>query len=72
MNLVSITFKNLMHRKSRACLTVLGVGVSIAAFISLVGLASNLEDTLKVTYKTRGTDIVVVKKSANYEKPGKL
>jgi putative ABC transport system permease protein len=62
MNLLTITAKNLWHRKIRTGLTILGVGVSIAAFISLVGLADNLAQTFKTTLKTRGTDLVVLEK----------
>jgi putative ABC transport system permease protein len=62
MNLLTLTFKNLWSHRLRFALTVLGVGTSIAAFVSLVGLIQNLEDTLKMTYQTRGTDLIVVER----------
>jgi putative ABC transport system permease protein len=44
-------------------LTILGVGISISAFVSLCGLTNNLEKALQSTYKLRGTDLVVMEKS---------
>lgn len=60
MNLFTITFKNLRQRKARTALTILGVGVSIAAFVALTGLSKNLEDVMKETYKSRGTDLIIL------------
>lgn len=40
----------------------MGVGISIAAFVSLVGLTEGLERTLKDTFSERGTDLVVIEK----------
>lgn len=47
----------------RSGLTILGVGISIAAFVSLRGLTDNLEKSLQSTYKSRGSDLVVMEKS---------
>lgn len=63
MNLISIICKNLWHQKLRSMLTILGVGISISAFVSLCGLTNNLEKALQSTYKLRGTDLVVMEKS---------
>jgi putative ABC transport system permease protein len=60
MNLLTIIIKNMRSRLLRTALTLLGVGVSTAAFVAMLGLANNLEDTLKTTYKKRGTDLIVV------------
>jgi putative ABC transport system permease protein len=49
-------------RLLRTALTILGVGGSIAAFVAFLGLTNNLADTLKNTYKKRGTDLIVVEK----------
>ena len=64
MNLFTLAFKNLWNRKVRTVLTVLGVGVSIAAFVSLIGLASNLTDAYKATYERRETDLIVREKGS--------
>ena len=37
MNLQTIVLRNILNRKSRTTLTVLGVSVSIAAFVALCG-----------------------------------
>ncbi len=63
MNLLTIACKNLWHQKVRTGLTILGVGISIAAFVSLRGLTDNLEKTLQSTYKARGSDLVVMEKA---------
>ncbi|HHT9145482.1 MAG TPA: ABC transporter permease [Candidatus Wunengus sp. YC61] len=63
MNLLTIVCKNLWHQKMRSGLTILGVGISIAAFVSLSGLTDNLEKALQSTYKARGSDLVVMEKS---------
>lgn len=62
MNLIGITLKNLFHKKMRAILTICGVGVSISAFVALMGLTRSLEESLATTYKTRGTDLIVMEK----------
>jgi len=63
MNLLTIIIKNLWNQKVRSVLTILGVGISISAFVSLRGLTYNLEKTLQTTYKSRGTDLIVMEKS---------
>jgi radical SAM superfamily enzyme YgiQ (UPF0313 family) len=65
MNLFTITLKNVWHRKIRTGLTILGVGISVAAFVSFMGLANNLEEMLETLYKSRGTDLVVEKGTAD-------
>jgi len=63
MFLIRIIFKNLWHQRARSILTILGVSISIAAFVSLRGLTDNLENALQTTYKARGSDLVVMEKS---------
>ena len=62
MNLPSLAFKNLWYRKMRTSLTILGVGTSIAVFVSLVGLAGIFTDAFRQMYKSRQTDLVVREK----------
>ena len=62
MNLQTIVLRNILNRKIRTALTVLGIGVSIAAFVALTGITRNLERTLKTTYESRGTDLIVMEK----------
>lgn len=62
MNLLGLAFKNLWYRKMRTSLTILGVGTSIAVFVSLVGLAGIFTDAFRQMYKSRQTDLVVREK----------
>jgi putative ABC transport system permease protein len=62
MNLPGLAFKNLWFRKIRTGLTILGVGTSIAVFVSLVGLAGVFTDEFRQLYKSRSTDLVVREK----------
>ena len=63
MNLFALTFKNLWHRKLRVSITVVGVGLSIAAFVSLIGLTDSFKDALLTTYSSRETDLLVIEKN---------
>jgi ABC-type antimicrobial peptide transport system permease subunit len=62
MNLPLLAFKNLWHRKMRTSLTILGVGTSIAVFVSLVGLSGIFTDAFQKMYKERETDLIVREK----------
>ena len=62
MNLAGLAFKNLWQRKLRAGLTILGVGTSIAVYVSLVGLTGIFTDAFRQMYKLRQTDLVVREK----------
>jgi putative ABC transport system permease protein len=62
MTLATIILKNISYKKVRTAFTVLGVGVSIAAYVALTGITRELEKTLKTTYDSRGTDLIVMEK----------
>jgi putative ABC transport system permease protein len=64
LNIITLTAKNIWSKKFRTLLTIFGVAVSIASFVSLIGLSRNLEQTLSKTYKTRGTDLIAIEKGA--------
>jgi putative ABC transport system permease protein len=53
--------KNLLHRKFRSALTVLGVAVAVAAVVALVGIARGFETSFAELYERRGVDLVVVR-----------
>lgn len=63
MNLLTIANKNLWHQKMRSVLTILGVGISISAFVSLCGLTNSLEKDLQNIYESSGSDLLVMEKS---------
>lgn len=62
MNILTITFNNIWHRKIRSLLTILGVGISIAAFVAIIGLTDGLRESFISNFKSRGTDLVVLEK----------
>lgn len=62
MNILTITFNNIWNRKIRSLLTVLGVGISIAAFVAIIGLSEGLKASFISNFRSRGTDLVVVEK----------
>ncbi len=59
MTLLEFTLKNLSRRPVRTILTVLGIGVGIAAVVALMGLARGMGQSWNDAYKARGTDLVV-------------
>jgi putative ABC transport system permease protein len=59
--------KNLWRRPARTVLTVLGLAVSIAAVVALVGLAESLENSFLDLYSRRGTDLVVQRRGGNVQ-----
>jgi putative ABC transport system permease protein len=61
MTFVALVCKNLLNRKSRSALTVLGVAVAVAAVVALVGIARGLETSFAELYEKRGVDLVVVR-----------
>jgi putative ABC transport system permease protein len=59
MHFLTIACKNLLRRKSRSLLTVLGLAVAVTAVVSLVGVAESLESSFLSLYTQRGADLVV-------------
>ncbi len=60
MNLLTISLRNFMNRRIRTTLTLLGVGVAISTFVALTGLTDNFKDSMRNTYKSRATDIIIL------------
>jgi len=58
--LLSLMLKNVTARRNRSLLTALGVGVGIAAIISLTTLSNNLKDELRDASAITGGDLVAV------------
>ena len=59
--MLRLAFKNIMRRRLRTLLTLCGVAVGIAAFVSLVGFSYSFEEEWLKLYRTAGTDLVVVR-----------
>lgn len=54
-----IARKNLWRRPVRSGLTAIGLAVSVAAIVALVGVSESLESSFLDLYTKRGTDLVV-------------
>jgi putative ABC transport system permease protein len=53
--------RNMLNRKARTSLTVLGLSVGIAAVMILTGIAWGFERSFMAIYQTKGIDLVVVR-----------
>ena len=61
MRFSTIIARNMIHRKARTSLTVLGLSVGIAAVMILTGIAWGFEQSFLKIYQTKGIDLVVVR-----------
>ncbi|MGD9646663.1 MAG: ABC transporter permease [Pirellulales bacterium] len=59
MSFLSIPFKSLVRRRTRSALTILGLGIALAAVISLVGISQGFERSFIRMYQRRGVDLLV-------------
>ena len=59
MNFFSIPLKSLLRRRTRSALTILGLGIALAAVISLVGISQGFERSFIQMYQRRGVDLLV-------------
>ncbi len=61
MTLFTFIIRNMLGRRVRSTLTVLGLAVAIAAVILLTGIANGFERSLVAAYQSRGIDLIVVR-----------
>src|SRR3954454_7580184 len=61
MAFTTIILKNLRRRGVRTVLTVLGLGIGIAAVVSLLGIAWGFEDSFMKLYSAKAIDLVIMK-----------
>jgi putative ABC transport system permease protein len=61
MGFLTFIARNLLGRPARTVLTVLGVGVGIAAVVMLTGISWGFERSMMAIYRTRGIDLIVVR-----------
>jgi putative ABC transport system permease protein len=61
MRFTTLIVRNLLRRGVRTALTVLGLGVGVAAVVSLLGIAWGFERSFMTIYESKGIDLVVVK-----------
>jgi putative ABC transport system permease protein len=61
MSFLTFILRNMLGRPSRTVLTVLGLGVGIAAVVMLTGISWGFERSMMVVYRERKIDVVVVR-----------
>jgi putative ABC transport system permease protein len=61
MRFSSLIFRNLWRRGVRTGLTVLGLGIGIAAVVALVGISLGFEKSFLKLFAAKGIDLVVVR-----------
>ena len=64
MRFSQFILKNVLQRKARSALTVLGVAVAVTAVVALVGIADGFERSFRDLYEKRGVDLLVVRAGA--------
>lgn len=67
MNFVTLAVKNLMRRRGRTVLTVLGVAIAISVLFSLIALNTGYEIELNREMNSLGAHILAVPKGCPYE-----
>ncbi len=67
MNFLTLAAKNLLRRRGRTLLTVLGVAIAISVLFSLLALNSGYEKELNKEVNSMGVHILAVPKGCPYE-----
>jgi len=67
MNFLSLAIKNLLRRKGRTLLTVMGVAIAISVLFSLLSLNSGYELELNKEMNSLGANVLAVPKGCPYE-----
>ena len=66
---ITVIFKNLLRRKVRSLLTVVGIGIGVAAVVAMTAIAWGFERSWTRAYTARGTDLAVTKTSSKSPMP---
>src|SRR5262249_23243729 len=61
MHFTTIIFRNMLRRGVRTVLTVLGLGIGIAAVVALLGIAWGFEGSFVKLYAAKSIDLVIMK-----------
>ena len=57
---LQLSIKNLLERKMRGFLTILGIIIGVAAIVSLYSLGEGLENSIKQQFSNFGADMLLV------------
>src|SRR5580704_10637249 len=63
MSFYRVALKNILRRRLRTTLTLVGVAVGIAAFVALVGFSRSFEKEWMRLFESEGTDLAVYEKT---------
>ena len=61
MRFLTLIARNLLRRRARTLLTVVGLAVAIAAVVDLLGISWGFERSFMAIYEAKGIDLVVVR-----------
>lgn len=61
MRFYQFILKNVLQRKARSALTMIGVAIAVTAVVALVGIADGFERSFRDLYERRGVDLLVVR-----------
>jgi putative ABC transport system permease protein len=61
MRFYQFILKNVLQRKARSALTMIGVAIAVTAVVALVGIADGFQRSFRELYEKRGVDLVVVR-----------
>lgn len=59
-NVLKLTFQNMLLRKSRSFLTMLGIIIGVAAVISIMAIGASAQDLLLAQVRAMGSDLIGV------------
>jgi putative ABC transport system permease protein len=69
MRFLTVIFKNLLRRRTRSLLTVVGIAVGVAAVVTMTAIAWGFEKSWAKAYTARGTDLAVTKTTSKSPMP---
>ena len=67
---LKLAFTNLMHRKLRSWLTMIGIFIGIAAVVALVSLGQGFKQAINNEFKKIGTDKLFITAKSGFGSPG--
>jgi len=70
LDYLKYSVSNLIHRKIRSWLTMIGIFIGIAAVVSLIGLGEGLREAINSQFGFLGTDIISVTATGGFGPPG--
>ncbi|MCX6577570.1 MAG: ABC transporter permease, partial [Candidatus Aminicenantes bacterium] len=67
INIYQVAYKNLLRKKTRSALTILGIGLSAWVLVSLLGFNKGYESALNKDIDNMGFQVLVTAKGCPYE-----